>query len=50
MSLFIGMLAFEAPEYYSAVRIGVLSGSVISALASYLLLRAAGARQRRLIA
>ena len=42
MSLFIGTLAFQAPEYADPVRIGVLSGSFICALAGYFVLRAAG--------
>jgi NhaA family Na+:H+ antiporter len=33
MSLFIGGLAFAAPEQADAVKIGVLMGSVVSALA-----------------
>ncbi len=39
MSLFIGGLAFDDPEIGSQVRIGVLSGSILSALAGYLLLK-----------
>jgi len=42
MSLFIGSLAFETSDYQDAVRIGVLSGSLISALAGYLVLYAFG--------
>ena len=41
MSLFIGNLAFASPEQIDAVKIGVLSGSTIAALAGYLLLRRA---------
>jgi NhaA family Na+:H+ antiporter len=41
MSLFIGGLAFGDPTHADAVKIGVLGGSVISALAGYLLLRLA---------
>lgn len=41
MSLFIGMLAFPEPEYAAEVRIGVLTGSVISAIAGYLVLKSA---------
>ena len=38
MSLFIGLLAFPAaPEAQDAVKIGVLSGSLVSGLAGYLL-------------
>jgi len=39
MSLFIGTLAFSAPEHAAAVRIGVLAGSTASALVGYLILR-----------
>jgi Na+:H+ antiporter, NhaA family len=39
MSLFIGNLAFPDPAHLSQVKIGVLTGSVISALAGYILLR-----------
>jgi Na+:H+ antiporter, NhaA family len=48
MSLFIGTLAFETPEYNVAVRIGVLGGSVLCGIAGYLVLRlASGARAAR---
>jgi NhaA family Na+:H+ antiporter len=40
MSLFIGSLAFQTSGHQDAVRIGVLSGSLISALAGYAVLRA----------
>ncbi len=39
MSLFIGTLAFSDPEHAAAVRIGVLSGSILSALVGYTILR-----------
>ena len=39
MSLFIGTLAFADPEHAKAVRLGVLFGSTLSAVAGYLLLR-----------
>jgi NhaA family Na+:H+ antiporter len=39
MSLFIGGLAFPEPGYGAAVRLGVLGGSILSAVAGYLLLR-----------
>ena len=41
MSLFIGSLAFErgAFDYLAATRVGVLTGSVLSAVAGYLILR-----------
>ena len=41
MSLFIGTLAFSDPEHASAVRIGVLTGSVLSAIAGAIVLRLA---------
>lgn len=40
MSLFIGNLAFAEPAQIDAVKIGVLSGSLVAALAGYALLRA----------
>ena len=39
MSLFIGNLAFATPERIAVVRVGVLSGSIVSALAGYIVLR-----------
>jgi NhaA family Na+:H+ antiporter len=39
MSLFIGTLAFEGPEYAAAVRVGVLSGSLVCGLLGYLVMR-----------
>ncbi|HUL41187.1 MAG TPA: Na+/H+ antiporter NhaA [Burkholderiales bacterium] len=40
MSFFIGTLAFEdAPEYATGVRLGVLAGSLLSAITGYLVLR-----------
>jgi len=39
MSLFIGTLAFSDPEHSASVRIGVLVGSIASAVTGYLLLR-----------
>ena len=45
MSLFIGMLAFPEPDYAADIRMGVLLGSVVSAIAGYVLLRSvSGAR------
>lgn len=43
MSLFIGSLAFERGQfdYLAATRVGVLAGSVVSAVAGYLLLKRA---------
>ena len=40
MSLFIGMLAFPDPQFATALRVGVLAGSLVSAIAGYLVLRA----------
>ena len=45
MSLFIGMLAFPEPAYAAQVRLGVLAGSLVSAVLGYLLL-AASSRNR----
>lgn len=39
MSLFIGGLAFEAAAFEAPVRLGVLGGSVLAAVAGYLVLR-----------
>ena len=39
MSLFIGMLAFPDPAYAAPLRLGVLVGSLMSAVGGYLLLR-----------
>ncbi len=39
MSLFIGTLAFDGPELQNAVRLGVLSGSLMSGIVGYLVLR-----------
>lgn len=44
MSLFIGSLAFPDPAHGNAVRLGVIVGSVLSALVGVLLLR--GAKQK----
>jgi NhaA family Na+:H+ antiporter len=41
MSLFIGMLAFKGPQMAADVRIGVLAGSVIAAIAGYIWLKLA---------
>ncbi len=45
MSLFIGNLAFAEPEQIAAVKIGVLTGSLIAALAGVFILRSAGRRR-----
>jgi NhaA family Na+:H+ antiporter len=42
MSLFIGTLAFQGHGYDAPVRLGVLSGSLLSAVSGYLVLRLAG--------
>lgn len=41
MSLFIGTLAFTDPEHAAAVRVGVLTGSIASALVGILILKIA---------
>ena len=47
MSLFIGTLAFADTQSASAVRLGVLSGSILAAVCGYLILRfAPGASPR----
>jgi NhaA family Na+:H+ antiporter len=38
MSLFIGSLAFEGPEYFTPLRLGVIVGSTLSGVTGYLLL------------
>jgi NhaA family Na+:H+ antiporter len=43
MSLFIGLLAFNAPELQDAAKLGVLLGSALSGLAGWLVLRSAPA-------
>lgn len=45
MSLFIGALAFDSVELGKATKIGVLLGSVVSAVAGAFVLRMAGRRQ-----
>ncbi|KVP43957.1 sodium:proton antiporter [Burkholderia ubonensis] len=39
MSLFIGSLAFEGPEYFTPIRLGVIAGSLLSGIMGFLLLR-----------
>lgn len=46
MSLFIGALAFSDAATVDATKIGVLTGSLVSAVAGFLLLRAQGAQTR----
>jgi NhaA family Na+:H+ antiporter len=45
MSLFIGELAFPAGDQSAPVRVGVLGGSLLSALTGYLVLLAASRRK-----
>lgn len=47
MSLFIGTLAFPEAGYSAAVRVGVLTGSLVCAVTGYALLSWAGRRQAR---
>jgi NhaA family Na+:H+ antiporter len=47
MSLFIGSLAFEDLAHATAIRLGVFSGSLLSAVTGYLWLRALVARASR---
>jgi Na+:H+ antiporter, NhaA family len=46
MSLFIGSLAFDGPDYFTPLRLGVIAGSTISGITGYLLLRFAPGRSR----
>ena len=46
MSLFIGLLAFAAPETQDAVKIGVLAGSLLAGLAGWTVLRFARGEAR----
>ena len=46
MSLFIGSLAFDGPEYFTPLRLGVIAGSMLSGVTGYLLLRFASAPPR----
>ena len=39
MSLFIGSLAFDGPDYFTPLRLGVIAGSALSGVTGYLLLR-----------
>ena len=45
MSLFIGMLAFSDPALATELRLGVLTGSILAAVAGYLVLAANPARE-----
>jgi len=44
MSLFIGMLSFADPEHATGVRLGVITGSLLSAIVGFLTLRLAPSR------
>ena len=46
MSLFIGTLAFDSSELTNFVRLGVLTGSIASAVAGYLVLQGSAADRR----
>tara|TARA_R110002051_G_scaffold104963_1_gene177816 strand:+ start:31556 stop:32743 length:1188 start_codon:yes stop_codon:yes gene_type:complete len=50
MSLFIGGLSFESQELMNQVRIGVLSGSVVSGIMGYVILRMASRPQEPIAA
>ena len=45
MSLFIGMLAFDGPEMINSVRIGVIGGSLLSAILGVVVLRYAAGKK-----
>jgi len=47
MSLFIGMLAFPEPAYAADIRLGVLCGSIASAIAGYIVIKFASTPQSR---
>jgi NhaA family Na+:H+ antiporter len=50
MSLFIGSLSFDDPILMNAVRLGVLSGSAVSAVLGYAALMWAGRQKKNLVA
>lgn len=41
MSLFVGLLAFDAPALQEQAKIGILMGSLVAGLAGYVILRTA---------
>ena len=45
MSLFIGSLAFEHSDFDAPIKIGVFTGSIVSAVVGYLVLRFAPSPQ-----
>jgi NhaA family Na+:H+ antiporter len=45
MSLFIGVLAFPDPAFATDIRVGVLGGSLLSAIAGYIVLSSALSRR-----
>jgi NhaA family Na+:H+ antiporter len=49
MSLFIGGLAFEHSDFEAPIRLGVLTGSIASGVAGFLLLASAGRRQSSVV-
>ena len=46
MSLFIGGLAFDDAAHATAIRLGVLAGSIVSGTLGYFLLKAAISRAK----
>lgn len=48
MSLFIGSLAFGADDMMNAVRLGVISGSILSGLLGFIVLRSVAARPAKI--
>jgi NhaA family Na+:H+ antiporter len=49
MSLFIGSLALDGPEYFTPLRLGVIAGSTLSGATGYLLLAFAAGRSRSIV-
>jgi NhaA family Na+:H+ antiporter len=46
MSLFIGLLAFNTPEFENATKMGVLAGSILSAVSGWIVLRLSPRKRR----